>query len=136
MRHPTTRFPDQFKVSDFLPDDDRLLAHLGDLAAVPDNDVLRFVLIRRRIGSVSSPWTMTDRTEFEHLINEATQIALNNDCLAPFAWADPKRGNIALYANSRLALEQFWEVVCSIDPKTSGYQYETCLLYTSPSPRD
>ena len=119
--------PDQFKVSDFLPDDDRLLAPLGDLAVVLDNDVLWFVLIRRRIGSISSPWTIPDRTEFEPLINEATQITLNNDCLAPFAWADPKRGNIALFANSRLALEQFREVVRSIDPKTSGYQYETYL---------
>ena len=124
---PDDPVPDHFEVSDFLPDEDRLLAPLGNHAAVPDNDVRWFVLIRRRIGSVSTPWTIPDRTEFEHLINEATQIALNNDCLAPFAWADPKRGNIALYASSRLALEQFREVVGSIDPKKSGYQYKTYL---------
>ena len=40
---------------------------------------------------------------------------------------DQKRGNIVLYASSRIALEQFREVVRSIDPKTSGYQYETYL---------
>ena len=83
---PDDPVPDQFEVSDFLPDEDRLLAPLGDFAAVPDNDVLKFVLIKRRIGSVSTPWTIPDQTEFEHLINEATQVALNNDCLAPFAW--------------------------------------------------
>ena len=118
---------DQFEVLDFLPDEDRLLAPLGDFAAVPDNDVLKFVLIKRRIGSVSTPLTIPDRTEFEHLINEATQIALNNDCLAPFAWADPKWGNIALFVNSPLALERFLEVVHSINPHKSGFQYETYL---------
>ena len=41
---PDDPVPDQFEVADFLPDEDRLMAPLGDLAAVPDNDVLRFVL--------------------------------------------------------------------------------------------
>ena len=57
---PDDPVPDQFEVSDFLPDEDRLLAPLGDFAAVPDNDVLKFVLIKRRIGSVSTPWTIPD----------------------------------------------------------------------------
>ena len=78
---PDDPVPNQFEVADFLPDEDRLLALLGNFAGVPDNDVLKFVLIRRRIGSVSTPWTIPD----------------------------PKRGNIALYASSRLALEQFLE---------------------------
>ena len=43
---PDDPVPDQFEVADFLPNEDRLLAPLGDLAAVPDNDVLRFVLIK------------------------------------------------------------------------------------------
>ena len=126
---PDDPVPDQFEVAHFLPDVDQLLAPLGDLAAVPDNDVLRFVLIKRKTGSLSSPWTVRDREEFDRLVNEATQRALTEDCLTLFAWADPKRGNIALYATSCLGLERFWEVICSIAPSD-------CLLYTSPSPRD
>ena len=88
---PDDPVPDQFQVSDFLPDDDRRLAPPGEVAAVPDNDVLRFVLIKRKTGSLSSPWSIPERGEFDNLVNEATQIALSCDCLAPFAWADPKR---------------------------------------------
>ena len=49
---PDDPVPDQFEVTDFLPDEDRLLAPLGDLAAVPDNDVLHFVLIKRKSGGI------------------------------------------------------------------------------------
>ena len=119
--------PDQFEVADFLPDEDQLLAPLGDLAVVPDNDVLHFVLIKRKAGSMSSPWTVPDRAEFDGLVNDATQHALTEDCLTPFSWADPKWGNITLYAASRLGLEHFREVICSIAPSNAEYQYETYL---------
>ena len=88
----------------------------GKLAAVPNNDVLKFVLIQRKTGTFTTPWSVPSRGDFDNLVNEATQVALNNDCLTPFAWADPKRGNIALYATSRIALEQFREVIRSISP--------------------
>ena len=112
------------------------MAPLGDLAAVPDNDVLCFVLIKCKIGALSSPWSIPDRAEFNRLINLATGHALSEDCLAPYAWADPKRGNIILYAASHMGMELFREVIRSISPPDDEFQYETCLLYTSPSPRD
>ena len=80
---PDYPVPDQFEVSDFLPDDDCLLAPLGNTAAVPDNDALRFVLVKWKTGSISSPWSIPDRAEFDKLVNEATQLALSSDCLAP-----------------------------------------------------
>ena len=98
----------------FSPDNNRLLAPPGELAAVPNNDVLKFVLIQRKTGSFSTPWSIPSWGDFDNLVNEATQVALTNDCLTPFAWADPKRGNIALYATSRIAIEQFREVIRSI----------------------
>ena len=58
---PDDPVPDQFEVTDFLPDDDRLLAPPGKLAAVPDNDVLKFVLIQRKTGSFSTPWSIPSR---------------------------------------------------------------------------
>ena len=36
---PDDPVPNQFEVADFLPDKDRLLAPLGNLVAVPNNDV-------------------------------------------------------------------------------------------------
>ena len=46
---PDDPVPDRFEVSDFLPDEDRLFAPLGDYANVPGNDVLKFVLIRPQV---------------------------------------------------------------------------------------
>ena len=40
---------------------------------------------------------------------------------------DPKRGNIALYTDSRHDIELFREVVRSIESPTPGFQYETYL---------
>ena len=115
--------PDHFEISDFLPDEDRMLVPAGEVAAVPDNDVLHFVLIKRKTSSLSSPWSIPDRGEFDDLVNDATQAALLCDCLAPFAWADPKRGNIVLYANSRTTLEHFCDVISSISSKDPHYEY-------------
>ena len=124
---PDDPVPDQFEVADFLPDVDRLMAPLGDLAAVPDNEVLRFVLVKRKTMALSSPWSIPDCSEFDQLINTATIRALSEDCLTPFAWADPKRGNIALYATSRMGMERFREVIRSISPPDDEFQYETYL---------
>ena len=86
-----------------------------------------FLLNKKKTGALSAPWSIPDRAEFDQLINEATLRALSEDCLTPYAWADPKRGNIALYAASRLGLECFREVICSISPPDAEFQYETYL---------
>ena len=52
---PDDPVPDQFEVSDFLPDEDRMLAPAGEVAAVTENDVLRFVLIKQETSLLSSP---------------------------------------------------------------------------------
>ena len=96
-------------MADFLPDEDRLLAPFGDTASVPENDVLRFVLVKRKTDSLSSPWAVPARDEFNKRINTATTRALAGGCLASYAWADPKRGNIALYAASRHGMVLFRE---------------------------
>ena len=80
-----TLFPTNLRSLTSPPDKDRLLAPFGDLAAVPDSDVLRFVLIKQKIGALSSPWSILDRAEFDQLINEATLRALSEDCLTPYA---------------------------------------------------
>ena len=86
-----------------------------------------FVLIKQKIGALSSPWSIPDCTEFDQLINEGTLRALSEGCLTPYVWADPKRGNIALYAASRMGLERFREVIRSISPPDVKFQYETYL---------
>ena len=77
---PDDPVPDQFEVADFLPDEDRLLAPFGDTATVPDNDVLRFVLVKRRTRSLTFPWSVPARDEFNKLINMATTRALAGGC--------------------------------------------------------
>ena len=78
---PDDPIPDQFEVADFLPDEDRLLAPLGDMASVPENDVLRFVLVKRKTSSLSSSWAVPARDKFNKMINTATTRALASGCI-------------------------------------------------------
>ena len=89
--------------------------------------MLRFVVIKRKIGEFMDPWVIPQQEEFDHIINEATQNALSTDALSSFAWADSKRGNVALYAESRMAMELFREVLRSVQAPDPLFQYETYL---------
>ena len=97
------------------------------MASLPPSDVLRFVVIKRKIGEFMAPWVIPQQEEFDHIINEATQNALSTDALSSFAWADSKRGNVALYAESRMAMELFREVLRSVQAPDPLFQYETYL---------
>ena len=50
---------------DFLPDEDRMSAPVGEMASLPDSDVLRFIVIKRKIGQHMEPWTIPGSEEFD-----------------------------------------------------------------------
>ena len=100
---------------------------MGELAALPENDILHFVLVKKKLARLVKQWVIPDKKEFECVINGLTQEALKHYALDAFAWADPKRGSIALYTHSRQDMEDFRALVRLLPAAKDGFQYETYL---------
>ena len=66
---PLDPVPQEFNAHDFLPDDDKPYAPPGNRATLPENLVLRFLLIKRTKGKLDEPWKIPDRVEFDRVIN-------------------------------------------------------------------
>ena len=118
---PKDPVPQQFQVADFLPPGERDEDELSEYnerqtALVPEDGILRFVLIKREILG-DEEWTIPDRKGFSRTVSTITQNAITDPlALDAYAWSDPKRGNIALYTDSCHDIERFREVVHSMDP--------------------
>lgn len=96
---------------DFLPDKDKLFAPTGATADLPDSDVLKFILVKRNGTDLTEPWSIPDHREFEKIINDITQRSLQDLAIDAFAWADPKRGNLAFHTHSCGAKEAFPKLI-------------------------
>ena len=46
---------------DFLPEDDKLDAPLGEMATLPENDILRFVLVKKKLARLVEQWVIPDK---------------------------------------------------------------------------
>ena len=106
---PEDEIPQEFIMDDFLPPEDRDGAAGGESSTRESNKPMRFVIIQRTRGNLQLEWSVAGEDAFNDVLNDiiSTLTLAKSKTMRAYAWADARRGIVALKPDSRKYLEEF-----------------------------
>ena len=105
-------------MNDFSPKDDKDSQTTAAIGVIDMKRPLRFVLIQRMKVNPDFPWEVVGEDCFSDIVNQVTSELTfkDKDTMKCFAWADARKGQIALKPASRTRIESFRQAIREWSP--------------------